>query len=119
MLLLALVLFLQTSATSGSNPGNLGEDLFYAGSAASGSRLCDRSKARRYAADFRARSGERIRALLSYHESRFGRDPDFIYTLSCISFPKRSDRQQDRDHLKALDQFDKALEALERRYGPR
>ena len=117
MLLLALIVLLQASATTEADPGNLSEDLFYAGSSASGSRLCDRAKAREYAADFKTRYGERIQALLSYHESRFGRDPDFIITSSCMSSPKRSDRQQYRDHQKALARFEKTLEALERRYG--
>lgn len=118
--MLAMILFLlaQTvTPASGQSPGNLSEEIFYASIGASGTKLCDRHQAARYTRQFDRRYGKRIRALIQYHESRFGKDPDFIFTTSCRRSLAPMSRQ-DREHRKALDRFDATLKELERRYGP-
>ena len=118
--MLAVMLFAPAQAAAPSkaeNPGNLGEDLFYASTAASGSKLCNRVQAARYSRQFDSRYGKRIRALTRYHERQFGRDPDFIYTSDCRS-SRAPRQQQDREHAQAMDRFEAILEGLEQRYGP-
>jgi hypothetical protein len=97
-------------------PGNLGEALYYAGAAASGSRLCDREQSARYVMQFSRRYGERIRALMQVHIEHFGEDPGFIFTTSCNRMIGSS-RAQDRHHARAMDAFEPTLRQLERRFG--
>jgi hypothetical protein len=118
--MLATILFMLAqvvTAQGTGSPGNLSEDLYYASIGASGTKLCDRHQAARYTRQFDKRYGKRIRALIQYHESRFGKDPDFIFTTDC----RRSlapMREQDRYHRQAMDAYDARLRALEQRYGP-
>jgi hypothetical protein len=104
-------------APNEGSPGNLGEDLFHASSAATGAKLCDRRQAARYMLQFTGRYGERVQALARYHEARFGKDPDFLFTSDCHRLPGAR-RQQDREHARAMNRFDRALRDLEHRYGP-
>ena len=118
--MLAIIAFaLAQAATpeSAGNPGNLSEELFRASAMASGNRLCDRARAARYSNQFDARYGRRIRALVRYHEGKFGPDPEFIYVSSCLVLGG-SYRQQERLHAKAMTRFEGALQEMERRYGP-
>ena len=57
------------SPTAKLSPGNLGEELYYASAAASGSRLCDRKRAARLGKKFDQCFGDRIRALRETHEA--------------------------------------------------
>ena len=97
-------------------PGNLGEALYYAGAAASGSRLCDREQSARYGMQFSRRYGERIRTLMRVHVEHFGEDLEFIVTTSCYRM-NGSSRTQDRQHARAMDSFEATLRQLERRFG--
>lgn len=52
MLAIVVALLAQVSTPLGAkSSGNLGQDLYYGGSLASGSKLCDRNQAARYAAN--------------------------------------------------------------------
>ena len=99
------------SPTAKLSPGNLGEELYYASAAASGSRLCDGKRAARLGKKFDQHFGDRIRALRETHEALYGPDPDFIYTTSCNRpGPNYSQRQAFKD-------FEPKLRDLERKYG--
>jgi len=118
MLPTVLILLAQvTTPTGAKSPGNFGEDLFYASMSASGSKLCNRRHAARYQRQFDRRYGDRIRALVVYHESRFGKGPGFIVTTDCRR-SQGSVRQQDLEHAKAMNRFEPSLRELEVRYGP-
>ena len=118
MLALAALALAQVTPTSASDkPVNLSEEFYYASTAATGSRLCDRARSERYTAQFNKRYGERVRKMFSYHDATAGRDPDFIILSSCIRFHK-SGKGQDSDHAIAMDRFETTLRKFEHDFGP-
>lgn len=115
--LVAIVIGQLTVPAPASPPANLSEKLYWASTDATGSRLCDRKQSARYKEQFDHRYGLRVRALMQYHVSRSGPDPDFIITTSCRII-RGSSRRQDKGHARAMDRFDKTLRDLEQQFGP-
>jgi hypothetical protein len=115
--LAAIVLVQFTAPVSAPASANLSETLYWASTTATGRRLCDRKQSARYTEQFDHRYGVRVRALMQYHVSKFGPDPDFIITTSCRIL-RGSIHRHDRDHARAMDRFEEALRNLEHQFGP-
>jgi hypothetical protein len=115
--LAAIVLVQFTAPVTARASANLSETLYWASTTATGSRLCDRKQSARYTEQFNRRYGARVRALMQYHVSKFGPDPDFIITTDCRIL-RGSISRQDRDHARAMNRFEEALRDLEHQFGP-
>jgi hypothetical protein len=115
--LAAIVLKQFTAPVSAPASANLSETLYWTSTTATGNCLCDRKQSARYTEQFDHRYGMRVRALMQYHVSKFGPDPDFIITTSCHIL-RGSIHRQDRDHARAMDRFEEALRDLEHQFGP-
>lgn len=99
--LLALSFLPVSQAADGPTRTSLSQTIYYASTAASGSRFYDRKRSARYGQQFKKRYGSRIAALLNYHIKTSGLDPDFFVTSSCRQSFQSGSRQNEQ-HANAL-----------------